>query len=97
MTKWKKKDDHPIWSRKRREREEKKREREKKSDHKGKRVYERALSTIQYGQVRGEKEREDGPKGSKSVLMALSKEKCIECIFIKGINIFPFISNLIAY
>ena len=41
----KKKDDHPIWSRKRREREEKKREREKKSDHKGKRVYDRALST----------------------------------------------------
>ena len=37
------KDDHPIWSRKRRE------EREKKSDHKGQRVFrERALSKEKY-------------------------------------------------
>ena len=34
----KKEDDHPMWSRKRREKE-------KKSDRKGQRVYERALST----------------------------------------------------
>ena len=58
----KKEDDHPMWSRKRRER------REKKGDHKGQRVLREPFQ----------------PKNTSIV-------------FSKEINIFPLISNLIAY